>query len=441
MTDTIKYFKKNEILSFVQDKNALTHKLIIGDNYDVLLNLLVEYRGKIDVIYIDPPYGKDSMGEFAKNNYDNAITRDNLLSLLYPRLVLARQLLSENGVIFCSIDDKNQAYVKGLFDEVFGENNFISNFIWKKKGTTTNVEGVSASALTEYILCYVRKNRDSISNRITLAESRTYPFSDNEGNYRKTVIEKKNEGSYERRTMVFPILDQLPRAGKRWQIGEGTARDLESKNRFIKEDGIIKLKIYDFEDKDSYSAWPNLLLNHGTTESAAKELRDILNGEGNFENPKPTLLIRSLIEFTNLPKDTGIVLDFFSGSGTTGHAVLELNKQDNGKRRFILANVNEVTNSNPNGIVTDVTSKRLKRVMSGNCYDGTEEFDWLKENIPYGDNLDIFNIENISPYSNDAFEKIDETLYGKEKLEVKEKIKWVCENFEITQKKLEENYV
>ena len=122
MTDTIKYFKKNKKLSFIQDKNALTHKLIIGDNYDALLNQLIEYRGKIDVIYIDPPYGKDSMGEFAQTNYDNAITRDNLLSMLYPRLVLARQLLSDNGVIFCSIDDKNQAYVKGLFDEVDDEN-------------------------------------------------------------------------------------------------------------------------------------------------------------------------------------------------------------------------------------------------------------------------------------------------------------------------------
>lgn len=132
MTDTVKYFKKNESLSFETDKSTLTHKLIIGDNYDALLNLLIEYRGKIDVIYIDPPYGKDSMGEFAQTNYDNAITRDNLLSMLYPRLVLARQLLSDNGVIFCSIDDKNQAYVKGLFDEVFGENGFVANIIWQK---------------------------------------------------------------------------------------------------------------------------------------------------------------------------------------------------------------------------------------------------------------------------------------------------------------------
>lgn len=129
MTDTIKYFKKNKKLSFVQDKNTLTHKLIIGDNYDALLNLLIEYRGKIDVIYIDPPYGKDSMGEFAQTKYDNAITRDNLLSMLYPRLILARQLLSDNGVIFCSIDDKNQAYVKGLFDEVFWESNVAGTFV------------------------------------------------------------------------------------------------------------------------------------------------------------------------------------------------------------------------------------------------------------------------------------------------------------------------
>lgn len=106
--------------TFIRSNPIYVAKLIIGDNYQALQNLLIQYRGKIDVIYIDPPYGKDSMGEFAKTNYNNAITRDNLLSMLYPRLVLARQLLSDGGVIFCSIDDKNQAYVKCLFDEIFG---------------------------------------------------------------------------------------------------------------------------------------------------------------------------------------------------------------------------------------------------------------------------------------------------------------------------------
>lgn len=112
-------------MSFENDKNAITHKLIIGDNYPALLNLLITYREKIKMIYIDPPYGKDDLGEFAKTNYENAITRDNLLSMLKPRLQIAKMLLKDDGVIFCSIDDRNQAYVKCLFDDIFGERNFI----------------------------------------------------------------------------------------------------------------------------------------------------------------------------------------------------------------------------------------------------------------------------------------------------------------------------
>ena len=125
LSDTIKYFKKNDALSFETDPSKKHHKLIIGDNYPALLNLLIEYKGSVDVIYIDPPYGKDTMGEFAQTNYQNAITRDNLLSMLYPRLLLARRLLSNDGTIFCSIDDRNQAYVKALFDDVFGESSFL----------------------------------------------------------------------------------------------------------------------------------------------------------------------------------------------------------------------------------------------------------------------------------------------------------------------------
>ena len=125
--NTIKFFAKNEDLSFITNQNSVTHKLIIGDNYDALLNLLVSYKGKVDVIYIDPPYGKDSMGEFADTNYDNSLTRDNLLSMMYPRLLLAKQLLTKDGVIFISIDDRNQAYLKCLLDEIFDESKFLLN--------------------------------------------------------------------------------------------------------------------------------------------------------------------------------------------------------------------------------------------------------------------------------------------------------------------------
>lgn len=153
LTDTIKYFKRNEALSFETAKSKKHHKLIIGDNFPALLNLLIEYKGSIDVIYIDPPYGKDNMGEFAKTNYENAITRDNLLSMLYPRLMLAKQLLSDGGVIFTSIDDKNYAYIKILFDDVFGESNFIATFLWKKTDTPPSLSN-KVRKKYEYILCY-----------------------------------------------------------------------------------------------------------------------------------------------------------------------------------------------------------------------------------------------------------------------------------------------
>jgi adenine-specific DNA-methyltransferase len=150
-SDMIHYLKKDNELSFGQEN--IRHKLIIGDNYQALKNLLITHRNKIDVIYIDPPYGCNDMGEFAKTNYANDITRDNLLSMLEPRLRLARDLLCDQGVIFCSIDDKNQAYVKCLFDHVFGENNFLANLIWHaRRGGGNDVKHVAIDH--EYILTY-----------------------------------------------------------------------------------------------------------------------------------------------------------------------------------------------------------------------------------------------------------------------------------------------
>ncbi|MBR2771770.1 MAG: site-specific DNA-methyltransferase, partial [Bacteroidales bacterium] len=158
MTDDICYFKKNEALSFHTDDGKPVHKLIIGDNYQALQNLLIQYKGKIDVIYIDPPYGKDNLGEFAQTNYENAITRDNLLSMLYPRLMLAKMLLSDSGVIFCSIDDRNQAYVKCLFDEVFGESNFIACIC--REAIKGGSKAKNIKRVHDYVLAYVKQLKD-----------------------------------------------------------------------------------------------------------------------------------------------------------------------------------------------------------------------------------------------------------------------------------------
>nr|WP_258456908.1 DNA methyltransferase [Helicobacter sp. 10-6591] len=141
------------------------------------------------------------------------------------------------------------------------------------------------------------------------------------------------------------------------------------------------------------------------------------------------------------PKDEcqEIILDFFAGSGTTAHAVMELNREDGGNRKAILVTNNEKTELNPNGIAYDVTTKRLKRIMSGECYDGDKGFKWLEKNTPYGDGLEVLDIEE-SPSDMDTsiFDKIDERLYGLDFTDSKqEKIKWVCENFESTCKSLE----
>lgn len=181
----------------------------------------------------------------------------------------------------------------------------------------------------------------------------------------------------------------------------------------------------------------NSFIDDISSSEGTKELTSIF-GQKEFENPKPVKLIKRLIGYC----DSAIVLDFFAGSGTTGQAVLELNKDDGGNRKFILCTNNEVTALNPNGIAYDVTSKRLKRVMTGECYDGTKDFEWLKDKNPLGDNLLVLDIENVSNRESvqgkTAFDVIDETLYGEKKKNTKDKIEWVCDNFEITQKKLGE---
>ncbi|MDD3006339.1 MAG: site-specific DNA-methyltransferase [Candidatus Pacebacteria bacterium] len=475
MTDTIKHFKKNEKLSFVQDKNALTHKLIIGDNYDALQNLLIQYRGMIDVIYIDPPYGKDSMGEFAKTNYENAITRDNLLSMLYPRLVLARQLLSDNGVIFCSIDDKNQAYVKGLFDEVFEEGNFACSFprVTKKGGKSS-----TAIALNhDYVLSYTCTAKKGLFAQLHDDEgySNEDEYVATRGRYKlNQTLDYDSLGWV--KTLDYPIsIDGRvfyaggdKKAYEKRQSGlHGRAdwgwRWSKDLYEFGKEQGFIEVKgdrIYTktyqnakivkiggkYQVIESARTAPvstlRLVDNEFSNDNANKDLSAIM-GKGIFDYPKPKELIKQLIKLCESSEDVEadlVVLDFFAGSGTTGQAVLEMNK-DNQNRQFILVTNNEKTSATPKGIAYDATSKRLKRVMTGECYDGTKDFKWNEKNKPLGDNLDVYDISTVANFEatkdKTPFDVIDETLYGKEKLGVNEKIKWVCENFEGTTKTLE----
>ncbi len=441
--NTIKYFKKNDALSFSDGTGDAPNKLIIGDNYDALLNLLVEYKGRVDVIYIDPPYGKDSMGEFAQTNYDNAITRDNLLSMLYPRLLLARLLLSVNGIIFCSIDDKNYAYVKCLFDEIFNEKHFINTFVWQKN-SSGKTEKDKYTVNTEYILLYAKTatyELGEVFKPLAEATKKLYKNNDNDGRgfYRLYPLQKPASPGPE------TTYDYIDNNGKIWKCPAKGWRMKYSKLKALEDDGRLCLsndtlseKAYWDERKSEGKRIDTLWNDLPENSVGTAELVEIL-GSAVFDNPKPVALIKRC---ANIFSENAIVLDFFAGSGTTGQAVLELNNTDGGNRRFILCQSNEITDTTPNGIALDVTTKRLKRTMTGKCYDGSKDFKWLDKNKPLGGSLDVYDIESVSNaehiHGKTPFDVIDETLYGKEKFNtLKEKIEWLCENFDGTQKIIE----
>lgn len=481
MSNDIKYFQKNEKLSFHQDDTKPTHKLIIGDNYDALQNLLIEYKNKIDVIYIDPPYGKDSMGEFATTNYKNNITRDNLLSMLYPRLMLAKQLLSSEGVIFCSIDDKNQAYVKCLFDKVFGERNFVCNFSCLSSGTKYDIgdfDNMNVKVLganlgmykggVEYVLCYgsssafkfaLRKTEQNvIDSRITKNGNNVSTLQFPRGLKIEGVVDKTFTnyigGSSER-------IEILNKEGMIFKNGV-LQNDVELRSCFANPNMVQKFfageevidnrgqKVIEihftptglpYMKKEKAGELPtNVLSGFGDTSIWRQQLIDIL-GNQYFDYPKPIPLISSLLSL-HPNNANAIILDFFAGSGTTGQAVLEMNREDKGNRTFIFCQMDEKTEATPNGIATEVTAERLKRIMTGEGYKGEKDFKWLESNEPYKENLEVYNIKTVANFEQtegkSAFDVIDETLYGQEKFQtLKEKVEWVANNFALTQNTLE----
>ena len=470
MTDTIKYFKRNEILSFGEAKDGEpVHKLIIGDNYDALQNLLIQYRNQIDVIYIDPPYGKDSLGEFAKTNYENSISRDNLLSMLYFRLQLAKQLLSDQGVVFCSIDDKNQAYIKGLFDEVFGESAFLFNAPRQtiKGGKTTstiykNHDYVLAYSMNKEIQFALLDTDISSYNledefvetrgkykltqtldydSLTYSEGMDYVLSFEGKNYiaggSEEARKKRLEGNHATQDWTW----RWSEADIDWAIKnkllvlKGNRIYTKTYELCRKKQGAAELQFFDKKQQ----AYSSLMYvdNEYSNNNGKKDLESVIQGANSiFKNPKPVSLICALIDLV-CPKDDAFILDFFAGSGTTGQAVLERNCKGK-KYTFILCQINEKNNETPLGIAYEVTSKRLKRIMTGECYDGNKDFKWAQQNKPYGGKLEVYEIAEVSNASAIAgktpFDVIDETLYGQEKFKTaREKIEWVCSNFAHTQ--------
>lgn len=373
--------------------------IIEGENLEVLKLLSGSYREKIKCIYIDPPYntGKDfvysdNFSQDKKAYWENAgVIEDGLkidtntetdgrfhsnwLNMMYSRLLIARQLLREDGVIFISIDDNEVHHLRKLCDEVFGEENFVSNIIWEKKFAPSN-DAKWFSANHDHIICYA-KNKDVyrpfLLDRSEGALAR-YKNLDNDlrGEWVSGDMTVKTYSAQYDYEITTPSGRKVnPPKGICWRFSKDKFQELvEDKRVWFGENGenVPRLKRFLSEVKDGIT--PLTIWYHkdvGHNQEAAQECRKLFAGEQYFDTPKPVRLLKRIAELSVNGGD--IIMDFFSGSGTTGQAINELNLEDNCNRKFILVQIPELVNENGEAYkagfktISDITIERNKRVV------------------------------------------------------------------------------
>ncbi|MEI3529446.1 MAG: site-specific DNA-methyltransferase [Bacilli bacterium] len=392
---TFEEVKEKEIEFNPEDKFNF---LLEGDNLHSLYLLEKTHKGLIDVIYIDPPYNTGNndftYGDTVLSKEDE-FKHSKWLSFMERRLKIAKNLLSDKGVIFISIDDNEQSELKLLCNDIFGENNFVSTLHWKKKKQPSYLHG-QVAGIMEYILIY-SKNRIKLDKLSLSAPTDSNTRVDNATNQVAERLIKKGirvkidssvsvikKGIYKNKTMQTEYLnDVIIKNGRTCNDFIAKARFRDSQERidlFCNEDVLFITKNYGFRrDKlkielEKKKAITDLILDWGDNQDSDKELRNIF-GDKVFDYPKPTLLIKNIIKSTNY--NNAIILDFFAGSGTTAQAVLELNEEDNGNRNFILCTNNE------NNICEDITYQRIKTVITGKRKDGSKYSEGIKANLKY----------------------------------------------------------
>lgn len=370
----------------VYDEAADYNFLIEGDNLHSLSLLNKIYANRVNVIYIDPPYNTKSSDltyHDRRIDFTDKFKHSNWLSFMYRRLVLARELLADDGVLFISIDDNEQAQLKLLCDSVFGESNFIGSCV-RKVQSRKNSTKLNFSREHEWLLVYAKQ----ISSVRFIGEEKDYseygnPDNDPNGDWRSSDPTAKGTEERARFIIKNPYTGQedLPPKGRVWAFSK------QSLEEYIKT-GKIKFRkdiqrsrrgfVYKTYKKDLKSSTMGLSsLEYVDTlfmnSCGTKELNDILL-DNTFSFPKPLYFIKSVLK--KCRKDA-LVLDFFAGSGTTGQAVLELNKEDGGNRRFILCTNNEAE------ICERVAYERLKTVITGKRSDGSVYSVGLSANLKY----------------------------------------------------------
>ncbi|WP_299548501.1 site-specific DNA-methyltransferase [uncultured Helicobacter sp.] len=360
--------------------NTIESKIIKGDNLLALKSLLPMYANKIQCIYIDPPYNTGSENWIYNDNVNSplmqkwlskVVNRDDLtrhdkwLCMMYPRLRLLHELLSENGVIFISIDDNEMAHLKLLCDEIFGERNFVADFIRKTKSTTNDAQ-VGLNYQHEFLLCYA-KNKNNINLLGGQKDLSKYKNPDNDQNG-AWVSTDPSAKSGSKETGYFPITNpytqkvDYPPEGRFWLFSQNTIQKhidegrIHFKKAHKKDERGFIYKRYLKDLKTTQKTFDSLKFidNAFMNQAATKEAKEIGFVE-NFAYPKPLSFIVEILKHAT--KKDSIILDSFAGSGTTAHAVLELNKQDNGNRKFILIECEDYADS--------ITAQRVKHTING----------------------------------------------------------------------------
>lgn len=358
--------------------------LLEGDNLHSLHLLEKTHRGKVDVIYIDPPYntgGKDFKYDDTFIDEKDGFRHSKWLSFMYERLKLARDLLKDSGVMFISIDDNEMAQLKLLCDEIMGINNFVGMILWKKKTNGNNMGWLPP--VHDYILCYSKSIESIFDMGYELSEQDimskySNPDNDPRGPWTTTDLSANHVGPYFMITNPKTGESFYPPEGRYWVFNEnevnkriedgriifgksGNARPVQ--RVFAKDRGISKRKAESWWDKQ------------GMNSDATQELKDIFGVAKVFTHPKPVELLCNIIKIACAKEAT--ILDFFAGSGTTAQAVLELNKEDGGQRKFILCTNNE------NNICEEITYQRIKTVITGKRQDGSEYSEGIPANLKY----------------------------------------------------------
>ena len=410
-----------------------THNIYIeGDNLEVLRILKQSYKGRVKMIYIDPPYNtgndfiypddfKMPVEEYLKitgqadeggkklvtNLKSNGAFHSDWLNMMYPRLQLAKELLTEDGVIFISIDDNEQANLKLLCDDVFGEENFVANLVWERAFSPKN-DARFISNSHDYVLMYAKNIENFIIGRLPRTEEAnarySNPDNDPRGVWMSSDISVKTynaENDYPITTPSGRVVE--PPAGRCWSLSaKAFAERLQDNRIWFGPDGNGTPRIKRFLTELKFEGMaPTSILFYkevGHSQEGAQEVAKILDG-GFFSGPKPIRLMRRLMTLANLEKDS-IIVDFFSGSASTAHAVMELNKDDNSNRKFVMVQLPHKCEENSEAAkagysnICEIGKERIRRAGAKILEEAKSNKDMFSEDYQLDIGFKVYRLQN-----------------------------------------------